>query len=114
MPEHFHLLISEPTQGSVSTAMQVLKQRVARKLRAKRRTPNPNQQLLFEDDQAPQFWQARYHDFNVYSRKKHVQKLRYMHRNPVKRRLVNRPEDWKWSSYRFYVNGENDPVTIRA
>ena len=92
--------------------MQVLKQRVARKLRSKRRTRNPNQQLLFKDDQAPQFWQTRYYDFNVYSRKKHVEKLRYMHRNPVQRGLVSRPEDWKWSSYRFDANGENGPVIL--
>src|SRR5438067_5061385 len=112
MPEHFHLLIGEPAYGTVATVMQVLKQRVARKLRSKRRTRNPNQRLLFRDDQAPQFWQTRYYDFNVYSRKKHVEKLRYMHRNPVKRRLVSRPEDWKWSSYRFHANGENGPVTL--
>jgi len=71
--------------------------------------------LLFADDQPPpSFWQPRYHDFNVYSRKKHVQKLRYIHRNPVKRGLVSRPEDWKWSSYRFYANGEDGPVKVRA
>ena len=34
MPEHIHLLVSEPVRGTVSTVMQVLKQRVSRKLRA--------------------------------------------------------------------------------
>jgi hypothetical protein len=63
--------------------MQVLKQRVARKLRSKPRIQNPNQQLLFDIDQSPQYWQARYHDFNVYSRKRHVGKLRYMHPHPI-------------------------------
>jgi putative transposase len=112
MPEHFHLLISEPTQGSVSMVMQVLKQRVSRKLHARRRTANPNQRLLFAEDQPPQFWQVRYHDFNVYTRKKHVGKLRYMHRNPVKRGLVSKPEDWAWSSYRFYAEDVKGVVTI--
>src|SRR5215469_7138275 len=51
----------------VSIVMQVLKQRVARTVRPKRPSRNPNQQLLFQDDQAPQFWQAGYYDFNVYS-----------------------------------------------
>jgi putative transposase len=32
MPERFHLLMSEPEQGTPSTVMQVLKQRVARRL----------------------------------------------------------------------------------
>src|ERR1700720_2409777 len=33
MPEHIHLLISEPAKGTPSTVMQVLKQRVSRRLR---------------------------------------------------------------------------------
>ena len=46
-------------------------------------------------DVRPQpFWQARYYDFNVWSEQKRVEKLRYIHRNPVKRGLVERPEDW--------------------
>src|ERR1019366_3263349 len=39
MPEHIHLLISEPQRGTPSTVLQVLKQRVSRRLRRKRRTP---------------------------------------------------------------------------
>jgi len=46
------------------------------------------------------FWQARYYDFNVYTAKKRIEKLRYIHRNPVKRDLVEKPEDWEWSSFR--------------
>jgi putative transposase len=112
MPEHFHLLIGEPPEGGVSTVMQVLKQRVARKMRSKRGTRNQNQRLLFEDNQPPQFWQVRYYDFNVYSRKKYVEKLNYMHNNPVKRGLVSRPEEWTWSSYRFYAQGIQGLVTV--
>src|SRR5256885_1737557 len=74
MPEHFHLLIGEPAHGTVAAFMQVLKQRVARKLRLELRTRNPNQQLLFKDDLAPQFWQTRYYDFNVYSRRNMLRK----------------------------------------
>src|ERR1700693_576596 len=33
MPEHFHLLISEPEKGTPSTVMQVLKQRFSRRVR---------------------------------------------------------------------------------
>ena len=45
-------------------------------------------------------------DFNVWTEKKRVEKLRYMHRNPVKRRLTVTPEDWRCSSYRFYFLDE--------
>ena len=112
MPEHFHLLIGEPTQGTLSKVMQVLKQRVSRRIRWKRRQNNRNQQLLFKDDEPPSFWQPRSYDFNIYSRKKYIEKLNYMHNNPVKRGLVNRPEEWAWSSYRFYKEGRQGVVAV--
>jgi putative transposase len=109
MPEHFHILMSEPKTGSLSLVMQVLKQRVARKCRRKRRSMD---QLRLGEESGPAFWQTRYYDFNVYSGKKKIQKLRYMHRNPVKRGLVTTPEEWRWSSYRYYRFGEEGPVKI--
>jgi len=100
MPEHVHLLISEPERAKLSLALQMLKQTVSRKLRSK-------------ISRAP-FWQARYYDFNVWSERKRVEKLRYMHRNPVKRGLVENPEDWAWSSYRHYLTGEDVGVEIES
>jgi len=60
------------------------------------------------------FWQARYYDFNVRSREKVSEKLRYMHRNPVARGLVESPEQWAWSSYRHYASGERGTVEIES
>jgi putative transposase len=110
MPEHFHILMSEPKTGTVSLVMQVLKQRVGRKCRGKRKSSS--QMRLWEAESPKAFWQTRYYDFNVYSGKKKIQKLRYMHRNPVKRGLVTAPERWRWSSYRYYRLGEEGVVTI--
>jgi len=42
----------------------------------------------------PRFWQRRFYDFNVWSLKKRVEKLHYMHMNPLKRKLVNHPKEW--------------------
>ena len=112
MPEHFHLLMGEPEQGTPSTIMQVLKQRVARRLLAKRRKRDPRQEELFAGGQPTKFWQSRFYDFNVYTRKKHVEKLRYMHHNPVKRGLVEKPELWVWSSYLDYAEGRTGPVKL--
>ena len=39
-------------------------------------------------------WQARFYDFVVYTKKKKLEKLHYMHQNPVKRRLVLEPQQW--------------------
>jgi len=41
-------------------------------------------------------------------------KLRYLHRNPVKRGLVLKPEEWKWSSYRHYALWETGSVEIES
>ena len=99
MPEHIHLLVSEPSRSSLSIAIQVLKQQSSRKLK---------------QGGAVQFWQRRYYDFNVWSEEKRVEKLRYMHRNPVKRGLVERPEQWAWSSFRHYANGQPGTVEIES
>ena len=60
------------------------------------------------------FWLLRYYDFNVWSEDKRVEKLRYMHRNPVKRGLVKLPEDWLWSSFRHYASGVEGAVEIES
>jgi putative transposase len=107
MPEHIHLLISEPGKGTPSTIMQVLKQRVSRRLRRKPRKKVSTQQLRLSfpgiRPSLPRFWQPRFYDFNVWSQKKFVEKLQYMHMNPVKRKLVAHPKDWPWSSFLFYA-----------
>ncbi len=77
MPEHVHLLLSEPERETLAEAMKSLKQGVSRKLIG----------------DAEHFWQKRYYDHNVRSYAKFVEKLRYIHRNPVKRGLCERPED---------------------
>jgi putative transposase len=110
MPEHFHMLVSEPKTGTPSAVMQVLKQRVARKCLPRRRSTD--QMKLFALDRPPAFWQKRSYDFNVYSKKKIAEKLNYMHNNPVKRGLVESPEQWAWSSYRSFRFGEKSPVRI--
>jgi REP element-mobilizing transposase RayT len=65
MPEHIHLLISEPVKATPSTVIQVLKQRVSRRLRRKKRRPTGQLHLIFArgDDSLPRFWQRRFYDF---------------------------------------------------
>jgi putative transposase len=106
MPEHIHLLIGEPAKGTPSTVIQVLKQHVSRRLRRKKRKPAAQLSLAFEDaaESLPRFWQRRFYDFNAWSLKKRVEKLHYMHMNPLKGKLVDHPRDWPWSSFSFYSN----------
>ena len=106
MPEHVHLLVSEPPGETPSKAIQKLKQRVSRRL-LRRRKKMSTDQLRFEFgcEEPPAFWQARFYDFNVYSAGKKSEKLNYMHANPVIRELVEHPKDWPWSSWSHYRGG---------
>jgi putative transposase len=96
MPEHVHLLVSEPRRGSLAVGLQALKLLVA-----------------LRSEQKP-FWQARYYDFNVFAESKRAEKLDYMHWNPVRRGLVERMEQWPWSSYRSYCTGEEGRVGVES
>ena len=93
MPEHVHLLISEPMIGDPSKIIQAVKLGVSRR-------------LAIGGEFSGKFWQSRFYDFNLWGQQKEVEKLKYMHRNPVVRGLVASPEDWRWSSYRTYAYGE--------
>jgi len=109
MPEHFHLLMSEPQEGDPSKAMQWVKQLYAKRVLP--RMPSGNEGL--PSVRVPRHvWQARFYDFNVWTEHKRVEKLRYMHRNPVTRGLVEKPEQWVWSSFRDYLYGQTGKVHV--
>ena len=139
MPEHVHLLVSEPQRGTLSTAVQALKLGFVRSLqcsgggvvagdpRSRKNgetwgtlTPGTltcgaltSGTLAAGTPIHPQrFWQARFYDFNVWTERKRIEKLRYIHRNPVERGLVASPEQWRWSSFRWYLCGESGSVQI--
>jgi hypothetical protein len=59
-------------------------------------------------------WNVINADFNVHSAEKITEKLRYLHRNPVARGLVEKPEDWRWSSFRHYATGVEGMIEIES
>lgn len=98
MPEHVHLLVSEPEDHTLSSTLRVLKGQSSKLLKGSREY----------------FWQPRYYDFNVFTTPKFVEKVRYIHRNPVTRGLVTQPEDYRWSSFTHYATGEPSPIEIES
>jgi len=96
MPEHVHLLLSEPENQPLKTTLNVLKAETSKLLKGDRK----------------QFWQILYYDYNAITEKKRIEKLRYMHRNPVARGLVSKPEDWPWSSYLHYLTNHRGRIKI--
>jgi putative transposase len=98
MPEHVHLLLSEPQRETLAEAVKSLKQGVSRRLIGN----------------ADHFWQKRYYDFNIRNYPQFIEKVRYIHNNPVKRGLCERPEEWEWSSFRHYATGSEGKVEIES
>ena len=94
--------------------IQALKQRFARAvLRDLRGRCMPEQAALWNEPLAQShIWQARFYDFLVYTKKKRMEKLHYMHRNPGTRGLVLEPEQWRWSSVLDYISDERGPVLV--
>lgn len=120
MPEHFHLLIWPSEPFSPSQIVQSLKERTAKfilsSLRENSFHPWCAKMLgrltlpsTVHHHATYRVWQRRFYDLNVWSEKKRLEKLHYMHGNPVKRGLVDSPERWAWSSFRFY-NPEDTSV----
>ncbi|MGA9071715.1 MAG: transposase [Terracidiphilus sp.] len=104
MPEHIHLLVSEPAGELLSKFVQVLKTTVSIQAR------KAGKRAMGESP----FWQARYFDHNVRNNEGFVTQLRYIHRNPVKRGLCAKPEDWPWSSFRAWALGEAGVVEVES
>jgi putative transposase len=96
MPEHVHVLLAEPDDGTIADVMKCWKLSVA-----------------LRQDLRP-LWEERYHDFNVFTNEKRTEKLRYLHRNPVARGLVDRAEDWKWSSFLAYSDRADCGVRVET
>jgi REP element-mobilizing transposase RayT len=89
---------------------QTFAHRLLRELRAK--TVAQTDTLWGTPVAGGHIWQRRFYDFVVFTEKKRVEKLRYMHHNPVRRGLVLKPEEWLWSSFRHYACGERGPVLV--
>jgi putative transposase len=100
MPSHLHLIISIPEIKSISNFMRDLKRRTARE--------------YFELYNLPsgRLWEDRFDDVGLYSEKSFFTKLNYIHQNPVRAGLVEKPEDWPYSSARFYMFEEKRTINV--
>lgn len=123
MPDHFHLLVWPSQRADPSRIIQSLKERTARFIL---KNLQENRQSLWCRKMLDRLtlpstihlhgpfrvWQRRFYDLNVWSEKKRREKLDYMHGNPVKRGLAASPDQWPWSSFRFYFLGDDSLLRI--
>jgi putative transposase len=99
MPDHVHLLVSETERATLAVAIKSLKQGVSRRL---------------IDEGEDHFWQKRYYDLNTRNYRQFMEKLRYIHRNPVRAGLCSEPGEWQWSSFIHYATGKEGTVEIES
>jgi putative transposase len=100
MPNHYHLLLETP-QPNLSEGMHHLNGTYARRFNA-------------EHDHAGHVFDSRFHTALV-TRESHLfQTARYIVLNPVRAAIANRPEDWRWSSYRATSAITRSPSWLRS
>jgi len=113
MPEHFHILMWPRADPNPSQILQKLEESTAlfilKNLRENLNYPwcrgmlnRVRLPVTVHHHAHFRVWQRGGYDLNVWSPKKRREKLNYMHYNPVTRKLVEKPGDWPWSSWRFY------------
>lgn len=95
MPNHFHLML-ESQAGRLSAAMGFLLSRF---------TVAANKLDAWD---GPVF-RGRFHNRLVYEEQHWTHLLAYLHLNPVKARLAAKPEQFRWTSHRFYAEIDAPP-----
>ncbi|MGB2987180.1 MAG: transposase [Phycisphaerae bacterium] len=125
MPEHVHLLafptrVGEDEPVPISAVLHSLKQYVGRHgkqaLRAvwarRRSLGNPPMDAWARSTGPKPFWKTRAHDSNITTERAFHVKLDYIHKNPITRGLVDRAEQWPWSSYRYYEFDDESVIAM--
>ncbi len=117
MPNHVHVLLRPARSGLLSTFMQQWKRITSASIQDFFHLGQPDDRSPFSKyvrDKAGEIhvWQAKYYPFNVYTPAKAVEKLEYMHNNPVRAGLVKDPCDWPWSSAAYFLKGKASPVRL--
>ena len=99
MPDHWHAILCPREPGGISDAMKLIKQRSTHAIGLARQ-------------QSLRLWQPRFHEHALRTVREYMGAVEYIHLNPVRRNLVARPEDWKWSSIHDYSPGGTSPLPI--
>ncbi len=100
MPNHVHLILVPSDADGLRRALAPVHRRYAGRIHARlQRTGH--------------FWQGRFGAV-VMDENHLAAALRYIALNPVRARLVERAQDWEWSSLHAHLTGKGDGVTAIA
>jgi REP element-mobilizing transposase RayT len=120
MPSHFHWIVEVgPTHGTISDIMRDVKKFTAWDMMEALKTDGKKELLrLFEREASVfpryqrKFWMPRFDDEVIRNQQMFFSKLLYIHNNPVEAGLVERPEDYRFSSARNYILGDHSVLHI--
>jgi len=104
MPEHVHIVILPIDGTPIGKVVGEIKSFTARNWFSE----NPFNMHKVKGV----FWQRRCHDHNCRTSNAVKEKITYCHMNPVRKGYVEKPEDWIWSSYNWYLGEENVPLEM--
>lgn len=110
MPEHVHLVLqTDQPELTAETILHSLKRHFSRKVLARWRELDAAILPRIRDARGQlHFWQTGGgYDRNLTSEAEWREKIEYTHNNPVRRGLVMRPEEWRWSSSRWYEGDQS-------
>ena len=108
--DHVHFILWPPESSKLGRLIGQLKGRSARRIL--KLHPNANHRR--RSDGRCAVWQRRCYDHNCRKSEVVREKLHYCHMNPVKAGLVRSPQDWPWSSYRYYAGYDDALLEIDA
>ena len=119
MPSHVHIIIAMPEGESISDLMRDFKKFTSTKIRQQLEKDNQTSWILklkanaaTSKEQVFKLWMDRFDDVVIFSEKVLRQKIEYIHYNPVKAGLVEKPEDWKYSSARNYILDDHNLICV--
>ncbi len=110
MPDHVHVLLRFQQIDQLSQFLQQWKQRSSHI--AKEFIFEHFNKLAVVIPRSDPFWQRKFYDFPIESREKLLEKLHYIHDNPVRAELAGQQSDWKWSSSRWYEQRRSVGIKI--
>jgi REP element-mobilizing transposase RayT len=118
MPNHFHLIIKKNNNSDISKIVANLK-RITSKEITEYLYCNRFLELLGQlkrgaqkEPQHCKIWKPRFDCFVINNEETLVQKIEYVHYNPVKAGLVDKPEKWPYSSARNYAGNCSSFVDV--
>jgi len=118
MPDHVHMLIRPHDGVYIRHVLSAIKTPVGKRAAGWARREAPKLLAVMLDVQpngrrTARLWQrGGGYDRNIWSPAELREKIRYIHDNPVRRGLAETGEDWRWSSWRAWQAGVDDPVPI--